>query len=122
MLASAAFVGCGGDDSESTTTEPAASGTTSTETAPAAGGGDTVAIAMKGIQFVPAEQTVKVGQKIVWTNEDEAQHDADSTSGDEFNTELVGKGGTVEYTPEAAGTIKYVCSVHPTMVGTLTVE
>ena len=36
--------------------------------------------------------------------------------------ELVGKGGTVEYTPEAAGEIEYICSVHPTMTGKLTVE
>ena len=121
MLATAVIAGCGGD--EDTPAEPPAG-------APGSAGGTgsaqetaegTVGIAMKGIQFVPKEQTVKVGQKIVWKNEDDAQHDADGTKGAEFDTSLVGKGGVVEYTPDKPGTIEYVCSVHPNMTGTLTV-
>jgi plastocyanin len=124
LLVTALIAGCGGDD-ETTTTEPAA-GTTSTETTPSTSTEDTaggdVAITMKDIAFDPAETTAKVGQKVVWTNEDDIQHDADSTGGEEFETDLIGKGGTVEFTPTKAGTIEYVCSVHPNMTGKITVE
>jgi len=121
MLASLVIAGCGGDDTSTTEPPIGQSGSdvgtgSSLETAEG-----TISIAMKDIEFKPADQTVKVGQKVVWTNEDDVQHDANSTSGAEFETELVGKGGTVEYSPDQAGKIEYVCSVHPSMKGTLTV-
>ena len=121
LLASVVIAGCGGSDE--TPAEPTAgsSGSAGGGSAPASAEG-TVAITMKDIAFSPAEVTAKVGQKIVWTNEDDVQHDADATSGAEFETELIGKGGTAEFTPEKAGTIEYVCSVHPNMKGTITVE
>jgi plastocyanin len=121
MLATAVIAGCGGNDK---TTEPpagqtGADGGTGSAQETAEG---TVGISMKNIAFSPDKQTVKVGQKVVWTNQDDVQHDADAASGAEFETDLIGKGGTVEYTPDKAGTIEYVCSVHPNMKGTLTVQ
>lgn len=124
--------GCGGDDDGSTaSTAPetsAAGDATTTETAPAetttaedAADGDVVEIGMKDIQFVPKEATVKVGQKVVWTNNESVQHDVRALEGGSFQSELFGEGGTYEYTPKAAGTLEYDCSVHPGMVGTLTI-
>ena len=124
LLAALALAGCGGDDDETTTTP---SDTTTEEATPAAeetegGGGDVVTVTMKNIQFDPQEITVKVGQTVQWVNEDDVQHDADATSGADFDTDLISKGGTIEWKAEAAGTVEYVCSVHPNMTGTITVE
>ncbi len=116
--------GCGSDDDESTATS---GGATATAEAPAAGGetaaaGDVVVVDMKNIQFDPKEVEVDVGQTVRWENMDTVDHDAVSTSGDEFESELFGKGGTFEYTAEKPGTIEYECTVHPGMVGTIVVR
>jgi plastocyanin len=109
---------CGGDDDE----EPAAPAETATEQ-PASGGagaGDVVEIKMKDIQFDPADATVKVGQTVKWVNEDSVDHDVSADNG-EFKSELFGQGGDFETKLDKAGTVPYVCTVHPNMKGTLTV-
>jgi plastocyanin len=130
-LVAVLVAGCG-DDDESTTTPSGNPAAESTETGPAGSGsgnetggseapGDTVEVKMTNIQFDPQSITVKVGQTVKWTNEDDVQHDADATEG-EFESELYGQGGTQEWKAEEAGTVEYVCSVHPNMTGTITVE
>ena len=112
--------GCGDDDE--TTTTPAASPTEeATEAAGDRGSGDVVEVMMKDIQFVPQSVTVSAGQTVRWTNEDDVAHDADAQDG-QFESELIGKGETVEWKAEGSGTIDYICSVHPNMTGTITVE
>ena len=114
LLATTALLaaGCGGDDEASESTPAPASDS---------GGGNTVV--MKDIKFVPEEITVKAGSAITWTNEDSAPHDVvNAEDGQEPKSDLFGKGKTYEFTPEKPGTIKYVCTVHPGMEGTITVE
>jgi plastocyanin len=121
--AALAFAGCGGDDEEST--EPAATATPEqTQSSGGGGGGDggTVTVTMKDIQFQPSDVTVKVGGKIKWVNEDSVDHDAVAKEGDVPKSELFGKGGSYEATFDTAGTIDYVCTVHPGMEGTITVQ
>ncbi|HEX8102993.1 MAG TPA: plastocyanin/azurin family copper-binding protein [Solirubrobacteraceae bacterium] len=78
-------------------------------------------ITMKNIEFSPKELTVKVGEPVTWVNEESIEHNAVAKSG-EFKSELFGQGGTYKYKPTKPGTIKYVCTVHPGMEGTLKVE
>ena len=42
-------------------------------------------------------------------------------SGADFKSDDFGKGGTFSYTPDKAGTIKYTCTLHSGMDGTLEV-
>lgn len=130
VLATAALfaVGCGDDDDNSgsagkatpvTTETSTATETTPAEETPATG--DSVAISMKNIQFDPKEQTVKVGTKVTWTNDDSVAHNVVATEGAEFESDNFGQGGTYEFTPESAGTIQYTCTLHPGMDGTLEV-
>ena len=109
--------GCGDDDSSSD------SGSTGTESSapasPAKGGG--VTIDMKNIQFAPKTAEVKVGQKVTWVNQDSVDHDVKAEEGASFQSETFGKGGTYEFTPKEAATIKYVCTLHPGMDGELKV-
>lgn len=123
LTGSLAVAGCGSDDestSSSSSDAPAAS--TSTPAATPAASGDAVRVVMKNIAFEPKEVTVKVGQKITWTNEEPVDHNVVSNSGAEFKSEIFGEGGTFEFTPKEAGTIEYECTLHPGMVGTITVQ
>ena len=81
----------------------------------------TNAIGMKDLKFHPASARVTVGQKVTWTNDESIPHDVKATSGADFKSETFGKGGTFSFTPTKAGTIKYVCTIHPGMTATLTV-
>jgi plastocyanin len=112
-----AAAGCGSSNNSSTATSstaPAAASTT-------AGGGGAVAIKMQNIAFDPKAVSVKVGQKVTWTNDDTVAHNVTATSGATFKSSDFNQGGTFSFTPTKAGTIKYVCTIHPGMDATLTV-
>jgi plastocyanin len=78
-------------------------------------------IKMKDIQFHPQQASVKMGGTVCWTNEDDVQHDAVADSG-AFKSALFGKGKTFTWKADTAGTIKYVCTVHPNMTAELKVS
>jgi plastocyanin len=104
---------CGGSSGGGSTSasSPASSG--------ASGGG--VTIKMQNIQFSPKDTTVKVGQKVTWTNDDNTDHNVTADSGADFKSKEFGNGATFEFTPDKAGTIKYECTIHPGMTATLNV-
>lgn len=118
-----ALAGCGDDDEEGSAdgagTEDTAAdteGPESTEPAPAEGG-----IVMAGFAFEPAELTVAAGATIPITNDDDAPHTFTSDDGG-FDVE-VGGGDSGEATaPSEPGTYDFLCRLHPSMTGTLTVE
>ncbi len=121
-IAALALAGCGGGGGGSTTgggasTTPAATPTTST----GSGGGGAVAVTMKNIAFSPQAVQAKVGQKVDWTNDDSVAHNVTATSGASFRSSDFGQGGTFSFTPTRAGTIAYVCTLHPGMTGTIVV-
>jgi plastocyanin len=127
VLASAALfaAGCGGDDNDKSDSGGGGAYGGGQATTPADSGkanpGGTAAISMKDIQFAPKDDTVKVGQTVTWTNDDNVPHNVRATDGAEFKSDDFGKGGTYEFKPESAGTIKYTCTLHPGMDGTLEV-
>ena len=116
--------GCGGGGSSSNTGSSAGTGSGGASTQPATSkaGSRPVAIKMQNIQFAPKTATVKVGEKVTWTNDDTVAHNVTATSGASFKSGNFGKGGTFSFTPKKAGTIKYTCTLHPGMDGTLTVS
>ena len=120
-LGGAFIAGCGDDDEDSdaaaTTEAPASTGDAA---APAAEEGATVEISMKGNKMVPDTSTAKVGQKIVWTNDDGYPHNVTATDGADFKSDDFAT-GTFEYTPTAAGTIAYRCTLHQGQTGSITV-
>jgi plastocyanin len=113
-----AFSACGGGGGGGSTSTTASSASTSSSSS--AGGGG-VQIKMQNIAFSPKATTVKVGEKVTWTNDDSVTHNVTANSGADFKSKDFGSGGTFSFTPDKAGTIKYVCTIHPGMVGTLTV-
>src|SRR3954452_23934585 len=104
---------CGGDDD-------GGSGSAGASSAGCPSGA--VEIKMVDIKFNPETTTASVGQQICWTNEDTVDHDAVAESGADFKSELFGKGQAFTATVDKPGTVKYVCTVHPGMKGTITVK
>jgi plastocyanin len=111
-----AAAGCGGNDDNG----GSSSGSTSAPAASSSGGG--VAIKMQNIAFAPEAVTVKVGQKVTWTNDDSTDHNVTADSGADFKSDDFGNGATFEFTPDKAGKIAYECTLHPGMKATITVQ
>jgi plastocyanin len=124
-----ALAGCGGSGNDSSgssgggaaTTQAPATTSGGESTSGGGGGGAEVKVAMKNIAFSPETVNVKVGQKITWTNDDTAPHNVTSQSGEKIMSSTFGKGGTFSFTPTKAGTIDYVCTIHPGMDGKIVV-
>ncbi|UTI64789.1 plastocyanin/azurin family copper-binding protein [Paraconexibacter antarcticus] len=124
VLATGLLAGCGsssGSSSSSTSTPAPATGAASTATtaAPASGG---VTITMKNIAFDPKSVTVKAGTKVTWTNGEAVGHNVTAKAGASFKSALLNQGQTFSFTPKTAGTIKYTCTIHPGMDGTIVVQ
>ena len=124
--AAAALVaaGCGGGGGGST------SSTSTPAPAPSTSGGQATSgvtkVDMKNIQFTPKTVTVKKGTAVEWANGDSVNHDVTKTTGPGPNfssgTGNLGAGDTYKVTFKTAGTVKYRCTVHPGMAGTIVVK
>ncbi len=81
-------------------------------------------IDIKNYAYTPVTVTVKVGDKVTWTNQDSMRHDVvmDDDSAEGPNSELLAKGESYSYTFTKAGTYEYHCSPHPYMKATVVVE
>lgn len=75
---------------------------------------------MKSFAFDPASASVNAGQKVVFTNDDDATHNV-VASDDNINSGDIAAGKSWSYTFTKAGTYKYVCTYHPWMKGEITV-
>ena len=81
----------------------------------------TADVSMNRLKFEPADIKVKSGTKVVWTDKENVPHNVVANEGADFESEVFGQDETYEYKTEEAGTIKYVCTLHPGMDGTITV-
>jgi len=81
----------------------------------------TVSVAIKSFKFTPADITVNVGDTIVWTNEDSVPHTVESPDGTLRSNEL-SKGDTYKHTFAKAGEYNYICGIHHSMHGSVTVQ
>jgi plastocyanin len=110
VAAAVLLAGCGGGSKKSSTSSTSSSG----------GGGGGTTVSMKNIKFAPTSLTVKVGQTVTWTNDDSIDHNVTASDGT-FKSSNFGHGKTFSWKATKAGTFKYTCTIHPGMVGTLTV-
>jgi plastocyanin len=71
--------------------------------------------------FTPMTLTVSVGTTVTWKFEDSTPHTvaADDKS---FLSSPMSKGQTYTHTFNAAGAVKYHCSIHPFMTGSIVVK
>jgi plastocyanin len=96
----------------------------SSPTAPA--GSTTVTIvsgasALSTTAFAPSPLTVSVGTTVSWLNNDSTTHTSVANNG-AWTSPNIAPGGRFNFTLMTAGTFQYHCSIHPNMVGTITVQ
>jgi plastocyanin len=105
--------GCGSGSSAAT------SAATST-----ADSGGTVQVVMKVLEFSPTSVQAKVGQRVMWTNEDNSPHNVTYVSGPQFKSsrQVMTRGVTFSIKLTQPGTIHYYCSIHPWMKATIVVS
>ena len=77
-------------------------------------------VAMKATSYAPLALTVKLGDAVVWRNEDPFPHTA--TAAGVFDSKSIAAGASWRYKPDAVGEYAYICTFHPNMKGTLKVE
>jgi len=77
-------------------------------------------VKIHNFKFEPATLAIAVGKTIQFINLDEEPHTATATDGT-FNSKALDTNQTWNYTATKPGTYAYICSIHPSMKGTLTV-
>lgn len=94
----------------------------SPSTPPPGGGGSSgpVGIDVGDRIYRPASVTVGPGTTITWRNVDDRPHTVTDRAGS-FDSGIFDTGGTYTRTFETPGTFQYFCTLHPDMVGTVSV-
>jgi plastocyanin len=80
----------------------------------------TVNVSIENFSFSPASISVSAGDTVVWTNNDSVAHTVTSTDG-AFDTGDIAPGASASVTFDNAGTFAYICSIHPSMTGSVDV-
>ena len=78
-------------------------------------------VTIDALQFQPAELTVAAGDTVVWVNKDPFPHTATSKAGG-FDSGEIASGDSWKYSAAKKGDFEYLCTLHPTMKGTIRVE
>ena len=78
-------------------------------------------IVIADMKYAPESLTVKPGDTIVWVNKDFFPHTA--TAADKsFDSRDIGTNKSWKYVAGKKGAFPYICTLHPTMKGTLIVK
>lgn len=85
-----------------------------------AAGAAEVTVKIDNFTFQPAEIKVHVGDVIEWENEDDIPHTV-TQSDFAFHSEALDTGDRFKFTFTTKGEFVYFCSLHPHMVGKVTV-
>ncbi|MBS0397029.1 MAG: cupredoxin family copper-binding protein [Proteobacteria bacterium] len=78
-------------------------------------------VRLEHFMFGPATITVAAGATVEWRNLDGEPHTVVSLDG-LFRSGALDQGDTYRYTFPTPGSYRYVCSIHPQMVGTIVVS
>jgi plastocyanin len=78
-------------------------------------------VVIKDFMFAPAALTVKAGTVVSWTNQDNEPHTVASDAG-VFRSGALDTDESFSFKFDKPGTYRFLCSIHPYMVGTVTVE
>jgi plastocyanin len=88
--------------------------------APAAPGSDAT-ISISEFMFAPTALTVVAGTTVRWKNLDPEPHTVRSVD-TSFRSDPLDQNDSFTFKFDKPGTYRYVCSIHPQMVGTIVVQ
>jgi plastocyanin len=134
VLLAITFVGIG--PSETLAQETNTTNATGAANATSAGGGGQTTVVMplgssaatSGAGYEPPTVTVSPGAAVIWDNQDNALHTATSgespTPDGKFDSGLIGANQASKPVtmPSEPGEYKYFCTLHPFLMGTVTVQ
>ena len=109
----------------SSSSSPSSSSTPATTTTLPTGTSLTVSIpsgarTLTNTAFGTNPLVVAVGSTVTWTNNDAIAHDSVADGG-MWNSGILSPGQSFPFRFTTAGTFTYKCTIHPNMVGTVTV-
>ncbi|MEI6131476.1 MAG: cupredoxin family copper-binding protein [Bacillota bacterium] len=78
-------------------------------------------VSISNFAFDPASLTIKVGETVIWTNNDSVGHNI-AISSLNLVSPTFAAGGTFSQMFNSAGTYDYSCGIHPSMKGTIVVQ
>ncbi len=78
-------------------------------------------VVIEGMKYNPESLTAKVNDTIVWINKDFFPHTA-TTTGKGFDSKEIESGSSWKYKVKSVGSFQYICTLHPTMKGALTIK
>ncbi|HUV82924.1 MAG TPA: plastocyanin/azurin family copper-binding protein [archaeon] len=120
MIGVSLTFGCTGNKTTTPTDIPTATLTaTPAATATPATTPMNVEVTIKDLAFDPANVSISVGDTVIWKNEDNVDHQI--KIGDVEST-LFSEGETFNHTFNTTGTFSYICTIHPSMKGTVIVK
>lgn len=80
----------------------------------------TAEVSIVGLRFQPADIEVAAGTTVRWVNREQAiPH---TSTGDGWDSGTLEPGESFSFTFTEPGTFEYVCTIHPSMAGTVTVS
>lgn len=119
LAAAALATGCSSSKSHSNPPSSAGIGGATSTSANAGASGDQVEV--KNFAFSPNALSVKVGTTVTWKFDDDTAHTVKADDGSFQSSALTG-GKTYSFTFNKAGQYSYICSIHPSMHGKVTVS
>lgn len=78
-------------------------------------------VVIDGMRFTPSTVDAKAGDTIVWKNNDPFAHTVTVPVGGPDSGEIPA-GGSWSYRVKSAGTVAYICKLHPTMKAAIRVR
>jgi plastocyanin len=84
--------------------------------------GGKVDVPIRDRRFTPRAMRLKVGQIVVFTNEDDEPHTVRAVDAGLPSSAAIPAGGRFEFTPLRPGRVRYHCIIHPDMTGLLLVR
>jgi plastocyanin len=77
-------------------------------------------IVIEAMVYQPATLAVRRGDTVVWSNRDPFPHTV--TAPGAFDSQPIAAGGSWKHVAQRSGNYSYICTLHPTMKGTLSVQ
>ena len=78
-------------------------------------------VVMKNFDYSPMDVTISVGGTVTWKNLDGEPHTVTSADG-LFRSPALDENDTYQFKFDKPGVYKYLCSIHPKMMATITVK
>ncbi|MBS0275658.1 MAG: cupredoxin family copper-binding protein [Proteobacteria bacterium] len=78
-------------------------------------------VTIKNFDYSPMDVTIKAGDTVTWKNLDGEPHTVVSVDG-AFRSKALDENDSYSFKFDKPGTYKYICSIHPQMKATITVQ